>query len=444
MAQARRPQITALAVAIDTGQHDLVRLLLAFGYRPDLESRSPFDRVLQARRYDLLDLLFEAGADPTTADPDHVFGTYSREVMERFWALGVDLAGDGVMAGALAGNTRNRPLYGFVKNHIDDPRIQREADLGLGYAIGRKSDKAVSLCIWAGANPRHSVPVIGDGYTNSDDWTMTAFERAVWEGVPEYLTKLGFDSRSDDIEPLYEVAYHAPEVEALAMIRPPRDWHSIAERFLDRVTVPIHLAASVQWGTKSDLERVLRLGGRLRTLSDLVIRRLRKHLKGLERDQAKRLLRLLEKHTEPAAFLHLVGHPMFIEDYKNWGLKRKLIEELADRRTGSGPGSAKARRVLKAEDDRPPKIRVPSNKAGYVRVTRDELYEIVWSTSVLKLSKGYGLSHNGLSKIRKKLDVPTPPRGYWAGERTRKRRTRLPPTKDGWPIEAWLLHPRPQ
>ncbi len=56
--------------------------------------------------------------------------------MERFWALGVDLAGDGAMAAALAYETRNRPLYGFVKNHTDDPRIQWEVNLGLCYAIG--------------------------------------------------------------------------------------------------------------------------------------------------------------------------------------------------------------------------------------------------------------------------------------------------------------------
>ena len=36
--------------------------------------------------------------------------------------------------------------------------------------------------------------------------------------------------------------------------------------------------------------------------------------------------------------------------------------------------------------------RVPWNTEDYVRVTREELYELVWSTSMLKLSKRYGLS----------------------------------------------------
>jgi hypothetical protein len=45
---------------------------------------------------------------------------------------------------------------------------------------------------------------------------------------------------------------------------------------------------------------------------------------------------------------------MFIEDYKSWGMKRKLIEDLADGLGGSKSASAKARKTLKAEKDRPP------------------------------------------------------------------------------------------
>ena len=70
------------------------------------------------------------------------------------------------------------------------------------------------MCLWAGANPRHSVPMMGGGHEPSDDWTMTAFERAIWEGAPEYLRRLRFDPYRDDVEPLYELASHAEEVEA--------------------------------------------------------------------------------------------------------------------------------------------------------------------------------------------------------------------------------------
>lgn len=45
---------------------------------------------------------------------------------------------------------------------------------------------------------------------------------------------------------------------------------------------------------------------------------------------------------------------------------------------------------------------------------RQKLFNEVWTTPVTKLAKDYGLSDVGLRKICLALDVPLPPRGYWA------------------------------
>ena len=45
---------------------------------------------------------------------------------------------------------------------------------------------------------------------------------------------------------------------------------------------------------------------------------------------------------------------------------------------------------------------------------REKLFDEVWATPVTKLAKSYGLSDVGLRKICVALDVPMPPRGYWA------------------------------
>jgi hypothetical protein len=45
---------------------------------------------------------------------------------------------------------------------------------------------------------------------------------------------------------------------------------------------------------------------------------------------------------------------------------------------------------------------------------RQKLYDEVWATPLTKLAKAYGLSDVGLRKICVALDVPLPPRGYWA------------------------------
>ena len=48
------------------------------------------------------------------------------------------------------------------------------------------------------------------------------------------------------------------------------------------------------------------------------------------------------------------------------------------------------------------------------RVSRDELYGLVWTTPMSRLASEFGITGNGLAKICDRLDVPYPPRGYWA------------------------------
>ena len=50
-------------------------------------------------------------------------------------------------------------------------------------------------------------------------------------------------------------------------------------------------------------------------------------------------------------------------------------------------------------------------------ITREELYEAVWSEPVQKLALALGISDVGLAKICKKLHVPRPGRGYWVKTR---------------------------
>ena len=76
VAKGTRPK-TALQIALETGQHSLALLLLRSGYRLDLERYSPLDMVLQGRRWDLVDLLLEWGADLKSAHAYTVLNTYN-------------------------------------------------------------------------------------------------------------------------------------------------------------------------------------------------------------------------------------------------------------------------------------------------------------------------------------------------------------------------------
>lgn len=46
--------------------------------------------------------------------------------------------------------------------------------------------------------------------------------------------------------------------------------------------------------------------------------------------------------------------------------------------------------------------------------TRQELYDLVWTTPMVKLAKEFGLSDVGLRKTCHRHQIPTPPLGYWA------------------------------
>jgi hypothetical protein len=71
----------------------------------------------------------------------------------------------------------------------------------------------------------------------------------------------------------------------------------------------------------------------------------------------------------------------------------------------------------------------PIRKSNPITLHRDALYKEVWETPIRQLAKRYDISDVGLTKICRKMDIPTPPRGYWAkrtnGQRVEK--AALPP-----------------
>jgi hypothetical protein len=70
--------------------------------------------------------------------------------------------------------------------------------------------------------------------------------------------------------------------------------------------------------------------------------------------------------------------------------------------------------------------------ASRVTLTRDELYEKVWSTPMQKLAADFGFSGVGFAKLCRRHRVPVPPRGYWARLQACQapKRTALPTAKE--------------
>lgn len=69
-------------------------------------------------------------------------------------------------------------------------------------------------------------------------------------------------------------------------------------------------------------------------------------------------------------------------------------------------------------------------RAEYVRFTREELYELVWSKPMTEIADDFGMSSVAFAKYCKAADVPRPERGYWQqvenGGRPKKMRLHRP------------------
>lgn len=49
-----------------------------------------------------------------------------------------------------------------------------------------------------------------------------------------------------------------------------------------------------------------------------------------------------------------------------------------------------------------------------LKLTREELFQLVWGKPIQQLAKSFGISDVGLAKICKRMEIPRPTRGYWA------------------------------
>jgi hypothetical protein len=52
--------------------------------------------------------------------------------------------------------------------------------------------------------------------------------------------------------------------------------------------------------------------------------------------------------------------------------------------------------------------------ANYLTLSRQDLYDLVWSKPMVEVAKSVGISAVALGKRCRAVDIPVPPRGYWA------------------------------
>ena len=74
-------------------------------------------------------------------------------------------------------------------------------------------------------------------------------------------------------------------------------------------------------------------------------------------------------------------------------------------------------------------------------ITREELYELVWSMPMTRASKQLGVSDVMLGRVCREREVPCPPRGYWAVLRSEKKRSQyVQPPLPNHAVSAHKFH----
>jgi hypothetical protein len=444
-----RSLTTALGIALERDNHSLVVLLLSNGYDPDVEPQSPLDIALRNRRWEYVDLLLEYGADPKRVDVEVLFDTYSSQLFERFWALGVDMTSRHDIAYSLTEHTSNKPLFGFVKRHLaDDPKFQTELDIALAHHAGEGNEKGALLCLWAGANPHTPVQILryysssaaeSDNEQDEDELRSSAIYEACQRGSASILAKLRPDPVLDNFDELYRSASDPQVIALLAKIAPPRKAdtaisfkiHQISWRFEDTGR------------TLDALRRFFEVGARWVTSAPEDLAYTRRSLLKMSDSTFVDLMRLLslDDYCSTHILKELGRTPSMRARMKKVGFipgDRDAQDSFSYYRPSRsrevlvkfGVEAVKSNSPLKPRLARSVEIGTGSRT---IRLDRRRLFDLVWSTPIDRLATDWGMSGRGLAKACRRLLIPVPPRGYWAKAAAGKTvgRPKLPSLKTG-------------
>ncbi|NWG04302.1 MAG: ankyrin repeat domain-containing protein [Syntrophaceae bacterium] len=141
-----------LYLAIESGFHSLVKMLLDGGTVIDEPGYSPLEHALHKRRLDLIQLLVEHGADIHSVSMRAVFQSWDPMIVEFFIDNGANVEAGNPLAYALC--SKIRPALGLFKRYKDRyPSFQEQANIALRHHCCEGSLKWVSLMLWAGADP---------------------------------------------------------------------------------------------------------------------------------------------------------------------------------------------------------------------------------------------------------------------------------------------------
>jgi len=206
-AEKKARKKSPLQIAIESGFHSLVQLLLQGGAELDEQRYSPLAHVLETRRLDLVQLLVNHGADIHSVSMGEVFETWNNDIVDLFIAEGADLETGYPLAGALC--SRIRTALAICKRYQHRfPSFQEQINIALRHHCKEGNLKWVSLMLWAGGDPNAKGP--DSPYDSDPEGYSSALELAALYGHFNIfkLKKISLDPGHPDAnEILFNVCY---------------------------------------------------------------------------------------------------------------------------------------------------------------------------------------------------------------------------------------------
>lgn len=436
---------TPMRVALDTGFHSLIELLLQHE-----QNQSVKDDVLRqacwSGQRSVMQLALNHGASISGVSFQNVIETWDRGVAQLFLEHGADPVTNAPFARAF--KSRVKAALGIfldckrARPDLADA-LQLQADMALRQSCQDEDLKWVSLLMWLGANPRSKGLATDDLDTpdalEDPEYQQSALQIACHSKEPKILKRLKPDPAIDDLHELMAAAASlitTPETIAFlvnlgADVNDKPDGGSTVletclrnfgwREMIWEASYPYRhsIVPASRLGKSLDALRFLLDKGTRWTPDDRAIGDTRRALYRVDAEGVASVVELLRTHN--ACDDNTIASLTRTEKMRNLlaeaGRRRANVERQAKHVAG--------RRTPRSESPSPAKVtpaRLPPSKYD-----RQRLYEEVWSHPTQQVAKRYGVSDVAIAKACTLLDVPKPPRGYWAKKAAGQKVSNRPP-----------------
>lgn len=423
---------TPMQVALTTGFHSLIEFLLRH-----LEDQSVKDDALRracwSGQRSVMHLALNHGASICGVSFQSVIETWDRGVAQLFLEHGADAVTNAPFARAFKARVKAAlGIFLDCKRMRPDlaEALQLQADMALRQACQDEDLKWVSLLMWLGANPR-AKGLATDDLDSPDpledpEYQQSALQIACRSKEPKILKRLKPDPATDDLRQLMAAAASlitTPETIAYLVSLgadvndKPDGGSTVLETCLRsfgwresvwEASYPYRhsIVPASRLAKSLDALRFLLGKGARWTPDDRAIADTRRSLYRVDADAIAAVVELLR--TNRACDDSIMATLIRTEKM------RTMLADAERRRTSS---ERHAKRVADRATLRPTarspatRTRAPLPPSKY---DRQRLYEEVWTAPTQQVAKRYGVSDVAIAKACALLDIPKPPRGYWA------------------------------